>query len=237
MMSVREACEWLVKNVPQDKKIIVGTNCNYPAQIYLSNLADSFEVKYVRYYLKSDADWDYGIFYIDYVNPFQLQNGLYPPDKTIYTVKAGGAPLCVIIKRVDKSDYLGFQALDAKKYTESISLFEQAIKTYPNNEAGYMGLGAAYLFNHEPEKAMKPLQHSLKLMPKQGLVNYYLGLCSAQLGNEDIAIAYVNRSIKINPRIRQSYVLLGKIYESRGDEEMAKKYFDFAEKLDKLKKN
>ncbi|HXH18246.1 MAG TPA: glycosyltransferase family 39 protein, partial [Chitinophagales bacterium] len=104
MLSVKEACEWLVKNVKQNQKIIVGTNCDYPVGIYLSNLADSFEVKYVRYYLKSDADWDYGIFYVDYVHPYQLQNGYYPPDHTIYTVAAGGAPLCVIIQRADKSD-------------------------------------------------------------------------------------------------------------------------------------
>ncbi len=235
MLSVKEACEWLVKNVKQDKKIIVGTNCNYPVGIYLSNLADSFEVRYTRYYLKSDADWDYGIFYVDYVNPYQLQNGYYPPDQTVYTVRAGGAPLCVIIKRVDKSDYKGFKALEDKSYAEAIPYFEKALKFYPNSEAVYMGLGAAHVFNKEPEKAIKPLERSLQLHPKQGLVNYYMGLCHAQLGKEEYAIVYLERSIKINPKIRQSYLLLGKIYETMGDEKNAKAYLDYAKKLEKKK--
>src|SRR5207247_1248916 len=110
------------------------TNCNYPLGIDFSSLTDSYEVKYVRYYLKADNDWDYGIFYDDYVSPYQLQNGYYPPDKTVYVVRADGAPLCVIIKRVDKSDYDGFKALDEKNYPAAISYFQQAIKTYPNSE-------------------------------------------------------------------------------------------------------
>jgi len=237
MMSVKEACGWLVKNVKQDKKIKVATNCPYPAGIYLSNLADSFEVVYARYYLRSDADWEYGIFYVDYVNPYQLQNGYYPPDHTIHIVRVDGAPLCVILQRVDKSDYYGFRALDGKRYTEAISYFEQAIKSYPNSEAVYMGLGAALLFNHEPEKALKPLEHSLRLMPKQGLVNYYIGLACAQLGKPELAISYLERSIKINPRIPQSYLLLAKIYETLGDKQSAKYYTDYAKKIEKLRKN
>lgn len=230
-LSVKEASEWLVKNVPQDKKIVVATNCPYPVGIYLSNWADSFEVKYTRYYLRSDADWDYGIFYVDYVEPYQLRNGFYPPDHTIYTVKADDAPMCVVIKRVDKSDYLGFQAVDAKDYDKALLYFQQATKVYPHSEAVFMGLGATYLFRKEPEMAMEPLKRSLQLHPDQGLVNYYLGLAHAQLNMEDRAILYLQRAIELNRKIKPAYTLLAAIYEQKGEMKAAEFYRNLGKKI------
>lgn len=230
-ISVKEASEWMAKNIPQDKKIVVATNCPYPAEIYLGNLADSFEVKYVRYYLRSDFDWDYGLFYVDYVEPYQLKNGIFPPDHTVYTVKAGGAPMCVVIKRTDKSDYLGFQAIDAKEYDKALVYFQQAAKEYPRSEAVYMGIGASYIFKREPENAIGPLTQSLKLHPDQGLVNYYLGLANAQLGKEDRAILYLQRAIELNRKIKPAYKLMAAIYERKGDKQRAEFFRELEKKI------
>jgi len=230
-LSIREACEWLVKNVPQNKKIIIGTNCPYPAEIYLKNLSDSFEVKYVRYYLKSDKDWDYGLFYSDYIEPQQLKNGSYPPDHTIYTVKVDGAPLCAVVKREDKSDLYGFRAIDSKDYDRALAYFQQAAKIYPHSEAVFMGMGAAYIFKRQPKEAIEPLTHSLQLNPKQGLVNYYLGLAYAQLEMEERAILYLQRAIELNRKIKPAYKLLGKIYEKTGDAKRAEFYYNLEKKV------
>lgn len=230
-LSVKEASEWLVKNVPQDRKIIVATNCPYPAEIYLNNLADSFEVKYVRYYMKSDADWDYGIFYVDYVEPYQLKNGYYPPDQTVYTVKADGAPLCAVVKRTDKSDYYAFQAVDEKNFDKALALFQQAAKVYPHSESVFMGIGATYLFKKEPENAIEPLTRSLQLHPDQGLTNYYLGLANAQLDKEDRAILYLQRAIELNRKIKPAYTLMAAIYEQKGDKKTAEFYRNLGKKI------
>ena len=230
-ISIKEASEWIVKNTDPNKKIIVGTNCHYPASIYLNSLADHIEVKYVRYYERNQKPWDYGLFYIDYVIPHQLKNNLYPPDKTVHTIESGGVPLCAIIDRSDKNDFLGYQALESGNYEKALGHFEAAIKSYPRTEAVATGLGMAYMNLSRFGEARKAFEQSVKINPTSAQVYYYLGASCAQTSAMNEAILYLQQAIKLAPGFRGAYQLLGNIYQQQGDTNTAKRYFDAANRM------
>lgn len=169
MIGVREAAEWLIEEEKigeAGRPITVVSDCAYPAGVYLNANAKNVTLHYVRYYGRTDMDWDYAIFYSEYVNPYQLQNGLWPPDGTVYTVRAGGVPICAVVKRTDKSDFQARQALQAGRYAEAIPLFQQALKSQPKNEALYSGLGLCYLNVGKIKEGIEMVDYSLQLNPQ-----------------------------------------------------------------------
>ncbi|CAN5350316.1 hypothetical protein BH09BAC1_BH09BAC1_25210 [soil metagenome] len=169
MIGVKEASNWLLENEKigsAGKPIKIATDCVYPVQIYITTKVKNVELSYQRYHGRTSADWDYAIFYSEYVNPYQLQNSLWPPDGTVYTVEAGGVPICAVLKRTDKSDYQARQMLQQGRYAEAIPLFEKAIATQKKNEELYSGLGLCYLNTGKVKEGIEMVDYSLQLNPQ-----------------------------------------------------------------------
>lgn len=219
MIGVREAAEWLVEeeNIGSQGPVVVATDCHYPASTYLNALTDNVQVVYMRYYGRTEKDWDYGIFYSEYVKPSQLQSGLWPPDGTIYTVEAGGAPIVAVVKRQNKLDYQAMQLSAAGKFAESVPVFEKALQSNPNNEALYAGLGLAYLNTGQMEKAKAAFSSAVQKMPDDPSYYYYLAIAYLQSSPPDVNAAslYLNKALELNPNFQQAAQLLQQI-NSRG---------------------
>lgn len=219
MIGVREAAEWLVEDeqIGSKGQVVVATDCAYPTSTYLNAMTDNVKVIYLRYYGRTDRDWDYGIFYSEYVKPSQLQNGLWPPDGTIYTVEAGGAPIVAVVKRQNKLDYQAMQLSAAGKFAEAIPVFEKALQTYPNNEMLYSGLGLAYLNVGQMEKAKAAFSSAIQKMPDDPSYYYYLAVAYLQSSTPDVNAAsmYLNKALELNPGFQQAAQLLQQINGGR----------------------
>ena len=219
MLSIREATDWLVKNelskAQSPTKILVTSDCVYPMDIYLKNspVKDKVQALYTSYRERNNKDWDYGIFYGTYVSPYQLQKGLWPPDGTIYTVKAGGVPLCCVVKRTNKSDFLGHAALEKGDFANAIAELEKAKIASPNNDGVFTDLGLAYLQVKDMNKGIEALSQSLKLNNDNYMVCYYLGIAYAQVSppNYDYTERYMKMALKINPNFQQAQDVLNQI--------------------------
>lgn len=170
MNGVKEATTWLKENKKLETNasdtIIVATDCVFPVQVYLSSLGNKVKVEYTEYKFRTDVDWDYAIFYSEYVTPHQLQNDLWPPKGSVYTVKAGGVPICTVLKRTDKSDFKARQLMISGNFAEAIPFFEKALETQNNNEALYSGLGLCYIKMGNVAQGIKMIDYSLTLNPQ-----------------------------------------------------------------------
>ncbi|MDX2001699.1 MAG: glycosyltransferase family 39 protein [Chitinophagales bacterium] len=221
MISTREATEWLVENEIKKapSKVVVASDCVYPVQVYLNSVKDKASLIYSRYYDRSNKDWDYGIFYSEFVNPYQLQKGLWPPDGTIYEVKAGGIPLCAVVKRTSKADLLGQQAMQANNFPKAVEELERAKQVYPRNEAVYTNLGLAYLNMGNVPKGIEALSKSFELFPSDPITNYYLGVAYVQNNppNVNMAIEYVAKAVQLNPGFTQAQEALNQLNQMRGN--------------------
>lgn len=221
MIGAKEATEWLLeeeKIVDKPGKVIVGTDVPYPVQVYTYHLKGEVEPRYMRYYGRNDQDWDYGIFYSEFVDPAQLQGGFWPPDGTVYTVEAGGVPIMAVVKRLTKADMQAQQLAAAGKFAEAVPKYLEAIKVYPRNEALYAGLGVAYLNTGQMDGAKQAFAAAIKYMPNSPTNYYYLAVANVNSRPPDVnsASAYLKKALELNPGFGQAAQLLQQINGSRG---------------------
>jgi Flp pilus assembly protein TadD len=165
--SLREATQWVKQNAVKEannssKKIKVGAWLTPPVSYYLRKDTAKFEVAFVRYYERGNVDWDYAIFVNTGINPAQLKNGTWPPKNTVYTVNVDGMPICAVMKRTDKSDMLGSQALDKGDLETAIPLLQKAVEILPTNESALLNLGDAFIKKQSLDTALIYINQLLK---------------------------------------------------------------------------
>lgn len=220
MMGVREASEWLLEHekLAEKGKVIVAADAHFPAWIYVSAGAPNAVVEYVRYHGRNDKDWDYGIFYSEYVNPSMLQNGSWPPANTIYTVKANGVPIVAVVKRKSKVDLQAQQLSAQGKYAEAIPLYQQALQEDSKNEGLYAGLGVAALNTGSFDLAKQAFGSAIQIKPDDATYHYYMAISYAQGTPPDLnsASAYLKKALDINPGFQQAAQLQQQINAARG---------------------
>lgn len=168
MLSVKEASDWLQKHERlgkiKNRKYTVTTNCMYPAQVFLND-TNTIDLTYCRYYDRNPKNWDYAIFYSRFVNRSQLRNHTWPPKGTIHTVKAGGVPLCAIVKRENYDDFLGYEALKQGDQLKAIKYFQSYLAYDPTNETVSLELASIYKNNCLYEKSEEMIKLSLQAYP------------------------------------------------------------------------
>jgi len=81
--SMAEASEWLkeylIKEKPGNRdKVKIGLN--FQPDIYFPEKSENIEATYIRYYTRGGYEWDYAIFCVSYIHPYQLKNGIWPPE-------------------------------------------------------------------------------------------------------------------------------------------------------------
>ncbi len=202
MNSMKEAYEWTVANaeMPEGRPLMIATTAHPQMIVYNEGKEDKYDVQYARYYQRYEKDWDYGLFYADFISPSQLRNPLtWPPDGTVHVIKAGDVAIGAVIKRTDKSDYKGFLAMNEGNIPEAIRNFEQALKFYPNSEIINTSLGIAYLNAGKMNEGINSLVRGIQLYPENAQAYFYLGYAYAIQGNRNNAAIYLQKAVNLNP--------------------------------------
>jgi len=139
---IKNSSEYLLNEIG-DKHIVVASNCN------LSNYFEkhaNVKFQYTRYLERSSVDWDYGVFGVNYIHPFQLKNKTWQSSQIIKTFYHQGNPVAVLLKRSDKNDFNGISKLNGGNYQKGKLLVEQALEADPKN---------IWLFVHLMKKCIK----------------------------------------------------------------------------------
>ncbi len=138
---LKEPAEYLI-GIAGDRNVTVAMNSN------LSNYFDGHDnitFQYTRYMERSSADWDYGLFGVNYIHPYLLKNDLWQPAGIMRTFYHRGNPLAVLVRRQDKSDYIGISELNKLNLLSATTLLERALKNDPNNVWLHANLAKARL--------------------------------------------------------------------------------------------
>ncbi|MEG1762058.1 MAG: phospholipid carrier-dependent glycosyltransferase [Bacteroidales bacterium] len=148
--STREAAEWVIKNAEKSPlqtsdKIKVATWHIASVENYFRHDTARFQPTFTRIYQMGNDDWDYAIFTVTGMNPEWLKNSkMFPPSNTVYTVKVDNVPICIVLKRLDKSDMYGYQAMQAGKMDTAVVLLRKALNVNPYNEQALENLADVY---------------------------------------------------------------------------------------------
>lgn len=225
---LRGGCEWFAENVKPDanktnQPIIISSNHTRIVSYFLRNLIKDKKVviHYARYYERGNTDWDYYIVANSYLNPFQLKNNIFPPKKTIYTVNVDGTPICAVVKRIDKSDYMGFLSMNKKDYPSAIELFNKAISLDPNNEAALLNLTEAYFNMQNIIMADSSVNKLLNIYPDYENALLYKGWIYMQKNDFNNALNTFKRIEAINYKYYMCYYGAANVYLRMNDVDSA----------------
>jgi tetratricopeptide (TPR) repeat protein len=246
MVSLKPGTDWIkdniLKNTTADSAHPVRIVSNAPADImnyYFREYKNKVKLPYTRYYDRGIYDWDYAIFFCNYIDPYQINHNIWPPKNTIYTVNLDGVKICAIVKRDNKDDYKGYELMNRAirsrnkaELDESIILMENALRLDPHNEISYLNVAQAYIMKEQFEMARRKLNDLLAFYPNYekalNLIGYsYLNEGEIHQDNVKIdrAISIFNEVIKINYKFAGAYHNLGLANLILGDDTKAFEYF------------
>lgn len=220
--STRKASEWIIANAKRSgletgDKIIVSSW--HPASVgyYFRNDTNRFTVDFARWYERGNANWDYAIFVITGISPELQKSKFFPPKNTVHTIDVDGKPICLILKRTDKSDMIGFQLKEKKEYDSAIVYLNKAIALEPANEAALFNLVEIYFNMNRLDEAKKYIDKLLTVESHNEMANMYLMNYYLYKNEIDHALQVCDLLKQINFKNAQSYIITSNIYMSRGN--------------------
>ncbi|MEI6696220.1 MAG: tetratricopeptide repeat protein [Bacteroidota bacterium] len=220
--SLKKASEWVKENAVKDaaltgKKIRVGAWITSPLQYYFRKDTAKFEVAFVRYYERGNTDWDYAIFVNMGINSAQLLNGAWPPANTIHTIDVDGKPICAILKRSDKNDLLGAQAMQINDTSNAIRYFNKALQAVPTNEAVLLNLADVYTKIQKLDSADLTIKKLLKFDPELDNALYSQAVIYFYKNDIENTLLTTKRIIKNNLKYYMAHYIAAYAYLRKND--------------------
>ena len=207
-VSQTEASRWLIDHIKmKEEKTPVKVKATYSVQWQFRNHPE-IETSYIRNEERSMYDWDYAIIVNRYIPPFRLKNNTWPPRNAIHIIYADKVPVCAVLERKSKSDYLGYVALNDGRTNDAIKYFEEALKTDDGDEMVFYNFGVALYENGQFEKADSVLKRGLELNPDFDPLLMFLGNIAKARNKNDEAINYYGKLIGSNRKYFEAYVEL-----------------------------
>jgi MFS family permease len=206
-----EASEWLIDylkkyNINQHIEICATFPVNWNFR-KLKNVHTSF----IRYEERSMHDWDFAIVGNRYIPPFQLKNGIFPPANSLHIIYADTVPICAVLKRKTRDDYLGYEALKNDRYADAIRYFEDAIPLNDKDELVLFNFAGALVNSGQEEKADSVLKRGLQINPVSEPILMYLGNIAKSRRDTLGAAAYYEKVLALNRKYFEAYVSLSEL--------------------------
>ncbi|MEI3155254.1 MAG: tetratricopeptide repeat protein [Odoribacter sp.] len=213
--SLKQSADWFKKNIlpdlPKDKKTIIVTQAADPMTYYFRK-DTNIKVIYSRYYEKYAKDWDYAMFGNVYISQFQLNNGLFPPEGTLYSPTVDGFPMSFVLKRQTKEELKGFEAEKKGDPQAALAAFETYIAGHKSNEEVWSRMGKLYYMTGQYQKAKIALENALQLHPSLNEALYMVTLVNLELKDYKAAFSSVGRMLAENSISVDAFYLRATIY-------------------------
>ncbi|HLP19752.1 MAG TPA: hypothetical protein VK174_05600 [Chitinophagales bacterium] len=193
MNSVKQCADWMKENEKlkrtDGRKTTVYSNAISPTYFYFIHDTSYLATGYTSYRARNDKDADYEILYCRFVDRELLLNGCFPPEQSIHTVYADGVPLSCVIRKDDRGEALGINAIKNNDFETGIQILEPYCAKYPKNEATLTYLGLAYLqtAQRDPQrvnKGINVLNAALALNKENPNAIYYLSAAYDMIGDK-----------------------------------------------------
>lgn len=220
--STREASEWIIANAEKNgletgSKIIVSSW--HPASVgyFFRHDTSKFQTGFLRWNERGNHDWDYSIFVITGMMPEQIKSEHFPPKNTVHTINVNGKPICLILKREDKSDMKGFQYKSENQIDSAVHYFKKALEADEYNEVVMVNLIETYFQSGMIDSAKQYIDRVLAFIPLHETVNYLLAHYYLSKNNFDDALLVINKIIDNNFKFGGAYHLASNAYIQRND--------------------
>ncbi|WP_167617175.1 tetratricopeptide repeat protein [Maribellus sediminis] len=206
---IKNAADDLIEEIG-DEEALVAMNCQLPN--YFEKIKN-IDFQYTRYLERSSADWDYGIFGVNYIHPWMLEHENWASAKIVKTYYHKGNPLVVLIKREVKNDLQGIQELQKRNWEEGEKLLYKALEVEPNNVWLFVNLANSKLAQGDYAAFDELLEKGRAIYPQYE--PFYLLEAQKYFDQQNYraSLNVLNRLLGINPRYQNAAPLLKKVKE------------------------
>jgi len=206
-VSQTEAAGWLIRYL-EEKNITGRVKIGASSPIGWSFRNKPWiETSYFRYEERSMYDWDYAVAVNRYIPPFRLKNGTWPPGNSIKIIYADSIPVCAILERKSRNDYLGCTALNAGRVKDAIRYFSQ-VPDDDGDEMIFYNFARALYDDGQFLKADSLLHKALVMNPEFEPALMFLGNIEKTRGRKAAAADYYRAVIRVNRKYFEAYVEL-----------------------------
>jgi tetratricopeptide (TPR) repeat protein len=206
-ISQTEASKWLIDYLEANKRDSAIVKATYSVD-WQFRKHSGIATSYFRNEERSQYDWDYAIIANRYISPYKLKNNEWPPDNAIHIIYADSVPICAVLERKTKEDYLGYRALEEGNIKEAISHFEEAVKIDFKDEMIFYNFARALYTDGQYVKADTILKKGLEINPDFEPILMYLGNIANVRKEPDLAEGYYRKVIDLNLKYFKAYVNL-----------------------------
>ena len=220
--STREATEWIIANAEKSDlgtagKIKVASWHSASVAYFLRNDTSRFQSTYSLWLGRSNDDWDYAIFVITGMMPEQIKSEHFPPKNTVHTIDVDGKPICLILKREDKSDFKGAEFKKTGQIDSASYYLKKALEGDPYNESALTTLSGMYMQIGQVDSAKIYIDQMLSYLPKYGTARSLLAHYYFAKYDLDNALNVCKETIRYNHKIGSMYHLAHDIYLRKND--------------------
>jgi tetratricopeptide (TPR) repeat protein len=239
--SRRVASEWLLKYIKKNgeeekRKTIVAANGSI--SYYFRHDTANISTSYCKYDNRFYQDWDYMIVCNTYIVPYILRKKYYPPANTIFQVKVDNVPVCVIIERKQKYDYLANKYAQSNKSSEAFDLYKKALSIEPTNIDILLNFARFFISNKKWDSAQKIINYILSIYVDNPDALNLEGIVYKNTNRVPKAIEQFQDIIrKINPNYFQAYYNLGNCFVLYKDYDKALRCFEKCIEINREYKN
>jgi tetratricopeptide (TPR) repeat protein len=169
-------------------------------------------VEYFPYDERSQHDWDFYIAANSYISPYLLKNNMWPPKNSIKNIEADGIPVCSVIKRENKDDFIGYQAIANHHPEEAVKYFEEVIKKDCKDELIFYNFATVCYNLGDKDKTMALLQKGSEINPERESILMFRANIYANEGDTLRAAELYRKLISINRKYFDAYPALARIW-------------------------
>jgi hypothetical protein len=213
-----EASKWLIGYLNTNKIDSAKVIATFPVDWQFRNLP-SIKTSYCRNEERSQYDWDYAIITNRYIPPLMLKTGSWPPANSIHIVYADSIPICAVLERKTKEDFLGYEALEGGRSSDAIKSFNEALKIDNGDEMIFYNFARALYNEGEFLKADSALKRGLEINPVCEPILMYLGNISVARKDTASAEKYFNELVNVNRKYFDAYIELARLEEVKDTRE------------------
>ncbi|MDR1878404.1 MAG: tetratricopeptide repeat protein, partial [Bacteroidales bacterium] len=228
--SAREATEWVMAHADTSEvktkgKIVIATWHTPSVEYILRHDTSHFQTAFIRWYERSNSDWDYAIFTLTGISPERIKGQQFPPANTVHTIKVDGKPISIILKRNDISDYLAYQQMQQGNADSALTLFNRALDADPYNEVVLSNMANIYLQKNQPDSALLYLDRFLSIDPNRESEKYLQAYIYSFMSDFDKALGLCKQMTDYNKKFSNAYQLAAEIYLRKNDMYSAEKEY------------
>jgi hypothetical protein len=214
-VSQTEASKWLLDHLKEKKDTgRIKIKATYSVSWQFRDHPE-IEASYFRYEERSMSDWDYAIVVNRYISPFQLKNKTWPPCNAIHIIYADKVPVCAVLERKTRYDFIGYNALNEGRTEDAIIDFEKALQVEKMDEMILYNYSTALYKGRQDQKADSVLKKCLEINPDFEPALMYLGNIARSQNKTDEAIIWYEKVINANRKYFEAYVGLAELVKAK----------------------